>query len=130
MKLCQLKTRNDPTRVMCSVRKRFVLLSECEGCSLALGDPPPVEPSTITEPTVRRYPSLANQAWSLAAALAQFAGSGFKIVNRDEYEQRLKVCDGCPRRNGWQCLECGCIISFKAHAVVWECPLGYWKKGE
>jgi hypothetical protein len=58
--------------------------------------------------------------------LAQFAGSGFKIVTKDEYARRLTFCDACAHRNGWQCLACGCIISFKAHGRVWKCPLGYW----
>lgn len=57
-----------------------------------------------------------------ARALLDFVSDGFRLVTREEYEQRLVTCEACPHRRGRLCGLCGCVIHFKAKARIWQCP--------
>ena len=72
-------------------------------------------------------------SWDLVKSGAKFLASGFKVVDRAEYERRLAICDGCEFRgdervggNDHRCGECGCYVAVKAEAVAWLCPVGKW----
>ncbi len=72
------------------------------------------------------FPPLKRQAWNFAVAMAQFALDGFKTTTREEYRDRLTVCDGCDSRDGWRCSECGCVIAIKARVKIEKCDLSKW----
>jgi hypothetical protein len=74
-------------------------------------------------------PSLVQRAWNLGNALASFVGDGLHTVDRATYAARLAACNHCDRRRDEQCQECGCRIALKAHARVWDCPIGRWPGG-
>jgi len=71
-------------------------------------------------------------AWNLATAIADFAGDvathGLRgaIVDQEQYQRRMSVCDACDQRNENRCRNCGCYLSIKAKARAWQCPLGKW----
>jgi len=71
-------------------------------------------------------PAWKYQAWNLAEALAAFAADGLKTVSARDYRTRLETCDGCGRRRGNRCLECGCYLSIKARGRAFRCPLSKW----
>lgn len=72
---------------------------------------------------------LAKMAWDLTKSLAAFAGDGFRLVDADEYAERLGICDACEHRTGQRCGSCGCFIVLKAKGRAWACPEGKWGKG-
>lgn len=47
-------------------------------------------------------------------------------VSPECFEERLKVCATCPRRNGVHCSACGCPIQDKATWRTSECEAGKW----
>lgn len=59
-----------------------------------------------------------------------------KYVSKEEYKERLLLCNSCPERlkdsNGnpltkfSRCPFCGCFIRLKAKLETEECPLGDW----
>ena len=66
------------------------------------------------------------RAWNLTAALAAFVADGLKTVDREQYEQRMTICDDCDKRQGNRCQECGCRLHLKARGRAFKCPLGKW----
>jgi hypothetical protein len=59
-----------------------------------------------------------------------------KYVEKEEYKERLLLCNSCPERleasknnpltKFSRCPECGCFIRLKAKLNTEECPLGDW----
>ncbi len=59
-----------------------------------------------------------------------------RYVDREEYEQRIKLCQTCPERLEYskgklltkfsRCPLCGCILSLKAKLDTEKCPIGDW----
>jgi hypothetical protein len=129
MKNCQLEIVGDSKSVMCASRKCIVALAECDACLIEWrGQDPISTPSTTDElNTATPAPSIVDMAWSVSAAMFDFAASGFEVVSKQERVTRLKLCDSCKtHRNGWKCSACGCIIPFKVIAKAWRCPIGNW----
>jgi hypothetical protein len=62
----------------------------------------------------------------LARSLALFVADGLQTLAVDDYERRLEICEGCERRRGNRCLECGCNLAWKARGKAFACPLGKW----
>lgn len=75
-------------------------------------------------------PSLAKKIGSFLSTMKDFVSDGFKMVSEEEFEERMKICDGCDRRKGNSCLECGCNLKGKLSLRVSECPLKKWLKGK
>lgn len=48
------------------------------------------------------------------------------MVPRDISEVRKAICMRCPRREGLQCLECGCSIPAKVMFTEEFCPIDHW----
>jgi hypothetical protein len=75
-------------------------------------------------------PSLPRKAWNLAASLVAFVTDGCKTVDREEYERRLAICDGCVPPDGYRtgnyCAGCGCRLSLKARGRAFKCPEEKW----
>jgi len=89
----------------------------------------PIPPVPV-QPVPLRPPSLMQQGWNVAQALAAFTADGFKTVTAEQYEQRLAICDTCDRRSGTRCLQCGCGLALKARGRAFQCPLKKWPKLE
>ena len=65
--------------------------------------------------------------------MGYFAGDladGCKTLSGEEYRGRLEICDGCDRRKGNRCLECGCKLSLKARGRAFKCPKDKWPECE
>lgn len=77
-------------------------------------------------PDSSSFPSLPQQGWNLARSLTAFIADGFKTVTKEQYEQRLQICDTCDRRRGTRCLQCGCGLTLKAQGRAFQCPLKKW----
>ena len=66
-------------------------------------------PQRSGPPTV--MPSLFARAWNLTQSLIDFTADGFETVTKEQYEQRLSICEKCDRRRENYCVECGCYLS-------------------
>lgn len=84
-------------------------------------------PRPIPE-VAKNTPSLLRRAWNLTTSLASFVADGLRTVTKEEYEQRLSICDSCPERKDDKCLHCGCRLSLKARGRAFDCPLDKWPK--
>jgi len=66
----------------------------------------------------------------LIADLAAFVADRWHTVTRDEYAERLRICQLCRKRVGRRCFggkdPCGCIVAIRAKGRVWECPENRW----
>jgi tetratricopeptide (TPR) repeat protein len=65
-------------------------------------------------------------AISAGKALAQFVGSGMKLVTTDVFQQRLQLCGDCSYHTGLRCRVCGCFTKLKGRLPHESCPLGQW----
>ena len=100
--------------------------SQCRGCTVQQLSSEEAE-RVLAESTTQSPPPLVRRLWNLAGALAMFVSDGCRTVDSTEYERRLSICDGCDRRVGNSCLECGCALSIKARGRAFDCPLSRWK---
>ena len=73
-----------------------------------------------------RAVSLSRRAWNLASSLAAFAADGGRMVSKEQYAQRLAICDDCHRRQDSRCGACGCYLPVKAKGRAMKCPLDKW----
>ena len=71
-------------------------------------------------------PRVTRQAWDLARSLAAFVSDGCRLVSAEQYRQRLEICDGCARRVGNRCRECGCRLALKAGGRAFRCSRQQW----
>lgn len=116
-----------PWVALCRARDDYFRLWE-EGCGPGQScrksqhaDPP--QGSRTAE---EGFPPLARQAWNLATALAAFVADGFKTIDKEQYQKRLEICNGCESRRDNRCLKCGCRLSLKARARAFQCPADKW----
>lgn len=127
---CDFRTESVTPRIyVCShVRVRTVdglVTSEvCQICSVRRLPSGPLLHSTVG--SQRRSPGVISQAWSLTQAMTAFVADGCRTLSAEEYQARLTVCDGCDRRRGNRCMECGCRLSMKARGRAFHCPLNKW----
>ena len=71
---------------------------------------------------------LRTQVVSFLTAMAHFARDGFRVVDDEEFDLRVGICEACglfDRRTG-RCSVCGCKGKLKARGRVWACPKGKW----
>lgn len=74
---------------------------------------------TAEEVPAKPKPTLETMAASFAKAMTKWAGSGFKLVEQDEYVRRRTICNTCG--SGWRCPKCGCMLWAKAAIKTEEC---------
>jgi tetratricopeptide (TPR) repeat protein len=72
-------------------------------------------------------PGLLRMALSATKAMAQFAGSGFKLSPPEIQRQRLQTCAACEHHTGLRCKICGCFTSAKSRILQESCPIGKWR---
>ena len=94
-------------------------------------DPRIVPDDPLNQPEAERvvpheFPPMRQRVWNLARSLTDFVMDGLKTVTAEQYEDRLKICDGCDRRREDYCVECGCSLSLKARGRAFQCPLQKW----
>jgi hypothetical protein len=106
----------------------------CKRCGFTVRNPgiPPFRACSEPQDAAvdLRLPSALRMAWNLAKALLEFVADGCRTVTREQYEERLRICDGCELllRDQWRCTHssCGCFLKAKVMGRVWKCPLGKW----
>lgn len=76
----------------------------------------------------RRSPNPTQRAWNLAASVKDFISDGCRTVLKEQFEERLKICDGCEFRNANSCTKCGCRLNLKARGRAFRCPVDRWPK--
>lgn len=47
-------------------------------------------------------------------------------VEKEEMQERLKICQPCDDHRLGMCTNCGCIIEFKVRYAKSSCPKGLW----
>jgi Family of unknown function (DUF6171) len=109
--------RNRVTATMCQSCTR-----RTEGCY----SPRPI-PDNFDQP-YGIEPTLVQQVWSLSSSIASFVTDGMRLVDKGEYVERIAICDDCEFRIGNRCAKCGCNLTLKASAKVFECPMSKWGK--
>lgn len=72
-------------------------------------------------------PGFMAKAMSFGKAVTRHALNMARNVPEDEYSRRMEICNGCDRKQGDQCLQCGCRLSVKARWESEACPLGKWQ---
>lgn len=72
------------------------------------------------------YPSAGAMVKSAAKAAADFAASGFKVIDATERERRLDICHACEFFDAGRCRKCGCFMTIKARIAASRCPIGKW----
>ena len=45
-----------------------------------------------------KTPSLAQKGWAFTMSMMKFAGSGFAQTTKEQYEERLSICEPCEFR--------------------------------
>lgn len=77
-------------------------------------------------------PTLAAKAVSFVRWSAAWARRGFRRPDKDQYQQRLEICQACPLFNQAEkrCGSCGCYVPWKAAGLSAngksDCPEGKW----
>jgi len=112
-------------------------LLKCDTCQVPAfwsPDPPERTHHRCTADKIKEL-SLPKKALNLTFALSRFFGAVAKgkktHVNKQQYQQRLKICDDCHyRSNEGICSACGCGLKGevfgKAILSTEICPLGKW----
>lgn len=117
---CTFIETNEPRKKIC----------KNEGCTNYLFTDNPPERCIAKCKSVVITPKII-QPLNFIKALIKYAKSGGKKVTKEQYEERLSICDPCkwrdPEKN--KCLICGCKISgiFNKSMLPKErCLLGKW----
>ena len=75
---------------------------------------------------IRKPPTLTELAGNFTKAMAKWAGSGFKLIDKAAYIERRLACESCD--NKWRCPICGCVKWAKSALATEVCPEGKWKR--
>jgi hypothetical protein len=57
----------------------------------------------------------------------KFVSAGAPIVEQEEYERRLNICNSCEHIQGNKCGKCGCTMSVKCKWGTAACPIKKWE---
>ena len=95
-------------------QSRVVRMQGPRGCGRKKGAPRP-------------RPSKWDMLKAFAREVAKFAAAGCPTVSREEYRQRLAICEGCPEfGSDRRCDVCGCFMDAKSIGATTGCLLGKW----
>ena len=75
-----------------------------------------------------KTPSFIDMMKTFSKEVVEFAKQGAPHVNRNQYKERLAICDGCKdlRRDVMRCGKCGCLVEQKAKWATSNCPEKKW----
>jgi hypothetical protein len=82
--------------------------------------------------TIVKYPSITTMAQTFAESIVQWAKKGFKVVNEEQFNERLNICRGCELwdskalNGGGRCRDCGCSTQAKLRIATERCPKDKW----
>ncbi|HEY3969456.1 MAG TPA: DUF6171 family protein [Planctomycetaceae bacterium] len=105
---------------LCRTRRDYFDLYEA---GRGPGQNPGVARQAAPDPSA---PGILKKMWNVATSLAAFVADGCTTVTTEQYEARLKICDGCQWRSNNSCRKCGCNLALKAHGRAFKCPIGKW----
>lgn len=75
-------------------------------------------------------PSVVAQGFSFLDAATKYvedlATAQGATVNKEEYMERITICDTCDKRSGNKCKACGCNLVVKVGWARQKCPLDKW----
>ena len=83
-------------------------------------------------PDPKNYPKFTQMAVSFASSLVEWTKKGFKVVNEQQFNERLDICKGCDlfdskAINGLgRCTACGCATQAKLRIATEKCPKDKW----
>ena len=84
-----------------------------EKCRICQGKKPTEKPTE--KPT--KKPTLTEEAWDLSKSSIKFVADGCHTVRKDQYKERMTICDSCSSREGLRCGVCGCFIAIKGRGA-------------
>ena len=67
-------------------------------------------------------PSLMQKARNLAGSTRRFLRSRGEVCSKEEYEERIQICEGCSFHRNNTCSLCGCQFRAKAWGRQLNCP--------
>jgi hypothetical protein len=80
----------------------------------------------------KAYPSVSTMAQTFSESIVQWAKKGFKVVNEEQFNERLNICKGCDLFDekalggSGRCRECGCATQPKLRIATERCPIDKW----
>lgn len=76
-----------------------------------------------------KSPTLVKMLKNFTRDLKKFVQAGAPVVDRFQYEDRIKTCLSCEHlQRNKRCGLCGCVVEVKATWQTAECPDGRWDK--
>lgn len=81
----------------------------------------------------KEAPGMLDLVTNFTGAVSKWAKAGFPVTSEEDYETRIKICQGCPN---WKvnplkidvlgtCKICGCT-GFKPWLATENCPINKW----
>jgi len=78
------------------------------------------------------YPPARTMVKNFANSLIEWTKKGFKVVNEEQFNERLNICKGCDLfdkealRGAGRCMACGCATQAKLRIATEKCPKDKW----
>ena len=72
----------------------------------------------------QKLPSFLQMAKNFSKDIIKYVSAGSPVVNKEDYEERLEVCNTCPHliKKKKRCGKCGCYLEHKAKMRTSVCP--------
>lgn len=70
-------------------------------------------------------PSMTTKIGNFLSSMLDFVADP-SFVTKEEYGERLRICNTCPFRVQNSCGKCGCNLSIKAKGHAFHCPEKKW----
>lgn len=67
-----------------------------------------------------------HQGGKFFKAMKEWVKQGLPVVDKNEQQRRLDICERCPFFTGTTCKLCGCFTKFKTKLLTEKCPDGRW----
>lgn len=87
---------------------------------------PSTHAGPVSDQAAGTMPGATTQIKSVFNALGKFIADGMHLTSDEEYKSRLAICESCDQFSNDRCVKCGCYVSIKARAQVFQCPLNKW----
>lgn len=75
-------------------------------------------------------PSLFDMGRTFLSSTARYVMGGAKTVSKEEYDERMAICNSCEHRDGFRCILCTCRLDKKCARSTEECPIKKWLRKE
>lgn len=73
-------------------------------------------------------PSVVQTIKNVGSAIVRNAVAGFSKIPKEVSDERLSVCNGCPKllAENRRCSVCSCFVDFKVQLAAESCPEARW----